>query len=139
MGLNQGGKPSAMAIQALIIQPDSDYEVREVEKDLRTFQEIVGGFIEDVPNDVCVLWCDEDGKSKRYPTNTLATYLWWKLEPEQEGRDVLRGTVLVTGKAEGDEPLPVPDEVVDLLKHIHRINLDSPSRYADDGPLYPQE
>jgi hypothetical protein len=109
-------------IQALIIQPDSTYEVRTIEQDIGTRQELVGGCIEAVHTEWATLWCDEDGIRHERPTNDLATYLWWKLNPDMEGVDILRGTVFVTGGGDdkGDS-LPVPDEVVQLFERLAQI------------------
>jgi hypothetical protein len=114
-------------IRALMIQPDNTYEVREIEQDIRTWQRLVGGYIEAVTTDHCIFWCDEDGKYKEQPCNTLATYLWWKISPEMETQDVLQGTVLVTGLDDGDQgdSLPVPDEVLELFGCIEQINRET--------------
>jgi hypothetical protein len=114
---------AARPIRALIIQPDNTYEVREIQQDIRTWQRIVGGYIEAVTTDHCNFWCDEDGNYKEQPCNTLATYLWWKISPEMETQDVLQGTVFVTGLDDGDQgdSLPVPDEVVELFVRIEQI------------------
>jgi hypothetical protein len=37
---------AARPIRALIIQPDDSYEVREIAQDIRTFQGLVGGYLE---------------------------------------------------------------------------------------------
>jgi hypothetical protein len=37
---------AAPPIKAIIIQPDSTYEVREIHQDIRTLQGIVGGHLE---------------------------------------------------------------------------------------------
>jgi hypothetical protein len=109
-------------IRALIIQPDNTYEVRVIDQTIRTLQSIVGGYIEAVTTEHCTFWCDEEGKLKERPCNTLATYLWWNLMPEMEGRDVLQGTVFVTGPAhEAMDSDPVSDAVVELFETIERI------------------
>lgn len=83
---------AAPPIRALIIRADNTYEIREVEQDLKTLQGIVGGYVEDIPTQDCVLWRDEESMLKDYSDNTLATYLWWNLCPPTEGRAVLQGT-----------------------------------------------
>lgn len=110
---------AAKPIRALIIQPNHTYEVREVEQDLDTFRSLVGGHSQAVSTGHCLFWRDEEGELKEYPANMAATYLWWKLNPEMEGRDDLQGPVLVTGPTdeEGDTT-PVPDEVIELLQRI---------------------
>lgn len=84
-------------------------------------QGIVGGYVEDIPTQHCVLWRDEESMLKDVPRNMLATFLWWKLCPPVAERAVLRGTVFVTGSAEGEWCEPVLDEVVELLERIEQI------------------
>jgi hypothetical protein len=113
---------AAPPIRAIIIQPDSSYEVRTIEQDIRTWQELVGGYIEAVHTEWCTLWCDEDGIRHERPTNDMATYLWWKLNPDMEGVDILRGTVFITGGGDdAGDSLPVPDEVVQLFERLAQI------------------
>ena len=84
---------------------------------------LVGGYIEAVSTDHCIFWRDE-GKLKELPRNTMATYLWWKVNPAMEGRDVLQGPVVVTGVTDDDgDSLPVSDEVVDLYERMEQIRL----------------
>ncbi len=52
----------------------------------------------------------------------MATYLWWKLSPEMEGKDLLQGPVFVTGLTDdASDSLPVPDEVVELYERMEQI------------------
>lgn len=112
---------AARPVRVLIIRPDDTHEVREIEQELRVLQGIVGGYIEDIVTPHGVFWCDEEGKLKSYPENTLATYLWWNLCPAMEGRDVLQGTVFVTGNADGEDTLPVPDDVIEYFERMRAI------------------
>ena len=80
-----------------------------------------GGHVEDIPTQHCVLWRDEESMLKDVPRNMLATFLWWKLCPPVAERAVLRGTVFVTGSAEGEWCEPVLDEVVELFERIEQI------------------
>jgi hypothetical protein len=113
-------------MRALIIQPDDSYELREIPQDIATWQGLVGGYVEAVSTEHCVFWCDEDGKGKGLPCNTMATYLWWKIAPEMESRDVLQGSVFVTGQADDDsDSLPVPDEVVDLYERMEQVRRET--------------
>lgn len=115
----------ARPIRALIIQPDDSYEVREIGQDIRTLQGIVGGdALEAISTERAVFWCE--GKNEELPCNNMATYLWWKLSPEMEGKDVLQGPVFVTGVADDDsDSLPVPDEVVHLYKRMEQIRRET--------------
>jgi hypothetical protein len=116
---------AAPPIRTLIIRADNTYEIREIEQDLKTLQGIVGGYVEDIPTQHCVLWRDEESMLKDAPRNMLATFLWWKLCPRVAERAVLRGTVFVTGSAEGEWCEPVPDEVVELFERMEQIRRDT--------------
>lgn len=108
-------------IQALIINPDGSHELRDIDQDLSTWQQLVGGYIEDIKTEHCVFWADEEGKLKDYPCNDLATYMWWNLAPHMEGRDVLQGTIFVTGDADGEWSKPVPPAIIDLFRRIEQL------------------
>ena len=112
---------AARPIRALIIKPDDTYEVCAIEPELKTLQSVVGGYIEDIVTQHCVLWRDEEGMLKDYSDNTLATYLWWNLCPPMEGRAILQGTVFVTGNADGEDALPVPDDVIEYFERMRAI------------------
>jgi hypothetical protein len=110
---------AARPIRAIIIQPDKAYEVRKNSQDIQTFQGLVGGYPGAFSTDHCVLWWNHEGKQQELPLNQLATYLWWNLVPEMDGRDALQGPVFVTGLTDdiGDST-PVPDDVIDYFKRI---------------------
>jgi hypothetical protein len=112
---------AAPPIRALIIYPDDTYELKTVEQDIEVFQRLVGGWVEAIPTEHATFWRDEDGEHKGCPLNTLATYLWWNLCPAMEGKEVLQGAVFITGNADGEWALPVPDEVVELFERIEQI------------------
>jgi hypothetical protein len=115
---------AARPIRALIIQPDDSYEVREIAQDIATFEGLVGGYVEAVSTEYAVFWCD--GKNEELPCNTMATYLWWKISPEMERKDVLQGSVFVTGLPDdASDSLPAPDEVIDLYERMEQIRLES--------------
>jgi hypothetical protein len=118
---------AARPIRALIIQPDNNHEVREIGQDVRTLQQLVGGYLEAFSSEHCVFWFHEEGALKGMPPNAMATYLWWKVCPEMEERDMLRGPVFVTGPHdEAGDSLPVPDEVIDLYERLEQIRQEHP-------------
>lgn len=115
---------AARPIRALIIQPDDSYEVREIAQDIDTFEGLVDGYVEAISTEHAVFWCD--GKNEELPCNTMATYLWWKISPEMERKDVLQGPVFATGLPDdASDSLPVPDEVIDLYERMEQIRLES--------------
>jgi hypothetical protein len=116
---------AARPIWALIIQPDDTYEVREIAQDIRTLQGLVDGYLEAWSTEHCVFWFNEEGALKGMPPNAMATYLWWKICPEMEERDMLRGPVFVTGPHdEAGDSLPVSDDVIDLYERLDQIRAE---------------
>ncbi|OBK44852.1 hypothetical protein A5655_13025 [Mycobacterium sp. 1081908.1] len=112
---------AAPPIRALIIQPDTTHEVREIEQDIRTFHGLVGGKPELFSTEHCTLWFNTV-QCARMPLNSMATYLWWTVCPEMEGRGALGGTVFVTGPADDCfDSLSVPDEIVELYERMEQI------------------
>jgi hypothetical protein len=115
-------------IRALIIQPDDTYEVREIAQDIRTLQGLVDGYLEAWSTEHCVFWFNEEGALKGMAPTAMATYLWWKICPEMEERDMLRGPVFVTGlHDEAGDSLPVSDDVIAYYESLEQI------RYATEG------
>lgn len=131
---------TAKPIKALVIRPDDSYEIKTVQQDLEAFQSIVGGYIEAVTTEHCVLWCNEDGKNVGLPINQMATYLWWKLQPEMEARDTLSGCVLITGPADSEgNSTPVPESVIDLYRRMEAARLETEDQSPNGGPDLPGE
>jgi hypothetical protein len=126
--MNQRGYASAvkaLPVEALIIQADGTYEVRQVDQDLATYRGIVGGYIEPVDAEGAILWCNEEAKIHGLPTNLMATFLWWQLNPDMEGLDELRGTVMVTGPAdEAGDSTPILPPVLDHFRKMVAIKLE---------------
>jgi hypothetical protein len=113
---------AAPPIRALIIYPDDTYELRTVKQDLKVLQGLVGGWIEAIPTDAACFWRNEDAEYEGCPVNSLATYLWWTLNPEMEGLEVLRGAIFLTGHDDGrSNSLPVPDEVIEYFDRMQAI------------------
>ncbi len=59
-------------IKVLVLSPDKEPEVREIENELETVQGIVGGYVEarywsTATTGLVVILCDEDGKLKEKP------------------------------------------------------------------------
>lgn len=117
---------SAPPIQAIVVQPDNSYEIREIKQDLATFKSLVGGgYLEAVYTYCCTIWCNEEGIRLEMPINPIATYLWWTLEPEMADRDIIRGPVFITGLAdEAADSLPVPDDVIDVFQRVAQLTKD---------------
>jgi len=113
---------AAPHIRAVVVQPDMSYEILEVEQDLVTFKGIVGDYLEAIYTYCCTIWCNGEGIRLEMPINRVATYLWWALQPEMAGRDIIRGPVFITGLAdEAADSLPVRDDVIDLFKRVAQL------------------
>jgi hypothetical protein len=84
---------------------------------------LVGGHIDSVSTDHCTFFFNQHGQRAGLPHgNRMATFLWWKIQPEVEERAMLRGSVFVTGLTDEDgDSLPVSDEVVALYERIEQI------------------
>lgn len=113
---------TAKPIRVLIINPDDTYETRTVEQELKVLQGLVGGWIEVIRTEPACFWANEDGKADGCPVNSLATYLWWVLNPDVEGLDTLRGPIFLTGHDDGHgDSLPISDEVIEKFEQVRAI------------------
>jgi len=93
-------------LKAIIINPDSTWQVNLIESGLNSLQTLVGGYIEAVStDDGTTIFINEEGKLDGLADNPLATALWWTLAPHMTGMDYLVGTAVVLGPVddEGDE------------------------------------
>lgn len=84
---------SESRIQALVIRPDQAYEVRKLDDKPSAYRKLVGdtdGTFE-VAN--ITIWCSNEPG----PFNSMASFLWWKLEPAIAELERLDGTVVITG------------------------------------------
>lgn len=111
-----------MTVRALVVMPDGTAQVRDIEPDSNSLNEIVGGWLEAIypANSRFGDWhayVDEEGKLKGLPVNQSATMLAYAAG--WAGRDVLVGPVVFLGSAgegedEGAEEGDVPPELVSL-------------------------
>ena len=87
-------------MRAIKKEPGRRAQVVEIENDLRTLQEAVGGYIETVtlPYGLCII-CNEEGRLMGLPFNTIFAGI------------PLVGTFLVVGTA-GEEFCDVPEKYV---------------------------
>lgn len=81
-------RKKSMSGELLVIKPDGSHTVSKLtdEPTLEALHEIVGGYIERVPYFTtieiggtvrnCLVFCNEDGKSKGLPINRTATLAW---------------------------------------------------------------
>lgn len=129
-----------MTIKALIIRPDCEYGIAEIEPTLSALQGIVGGYIKNVPlhlvaplSEEAHLYCNEEGKLDRLPVNPLATALVEHYRPGFTLRDVIVGTVVVLG-SRGAEEGDVPQDVIDTLSALSIVRENT----AHGTPMRPK-
>jgi hypothetical protein len=112
----------ATEVNAVIVHPDTNAEIKYIRTDLDTLQGIVGGLIEPIgPEDDAYgdwrAYCNEEGKVYGLRYNPVATRqaaaMGW---PGVDEGDFLVGTVVFVGDYDQDGDLTdVPDPV---LKHF---------------------
>lgn len=113
---------TAEPIRTLVIPPDGQAEIRDIPQEIRTLQELVGGYIQAVPAfhnadgyPRVLIWCNEDGMNLNLPINHRATALWWALDEQMRGIDSLNGTVLVTGGPDDEADITALPEFIERI------------------------
>lgn len=108
-------------IRVLVIEPGKNPEEREIDNDLKTMQELVGGFIEAVPmkfryadteeTDRVDLICNEEGKIFDMPRNRYIPELYY---------DVVCGTFFLAGVG-GEDFTSLTEDQIKRLKRKFTI------------------
>lgn len=109
---------TATPIKALIIRPDLSHAVDVIAQDAQTLRSLVGGHMGALHTDVATILFNEDGDRLGLPLNRMATYLWWKLCPQFEGVDSLRGCVVFAGVPERDLLTEVNPDLIRLYDEM---------------------
>lgn len=89
-------------MEVLIIEPGKTPHLADIKNDLKTLQEIVGGYIEVVypfENSICLI-CNEEGKLIGLPLNRSL-----------EDFDIIAGTFVIVGLGEDNFCSLTPDQV----------------------------
>ena len=83
----------AEMIKVLLVEPMEKPRVIEIERDLDTFHELVGGYLQTVYpwGSSCALICDDEGKYKGYRANRAL------VDEDGEPYDIVVGTFLICG------------------------------------------
>ncbi|MDB5243831.1 MAG: hypothetical protein JWP57_4457 [Spirosoma sp.] len=93
--------------KGIFIPQDTWLPAVEVEyESFADYQEAVDGYVEGISirEPSFTLYVNEEGKVRGLPINARATVLWWKLEPEMRGVDIVVGhAVLVPSSAAARE------------------------------------
>jgi hypothetical protein len=128
---------TAPPIRSLIIQADGSYEVRTIEQSQRALEEAVGGTWEPWHTEYATFIFNNESKLHGMPFNPKGTFLWWKLCPEMEHIEGLRGPVIVTGPLDdGIDFQPIEEAVLDLFRRMESIRLE---RSITEDPEMPGE
>ena len=99
-------------LKVVIIEPDDTVRITEIENDLKSYQEVVGGYIEAVTGRVATMYVNEEGLLRHLPPNPLAT-LFAEAILGRLGI-VLFGTALIVGPPDEEGmDTPVRQSVVD--------------------------
>jgi hypothetical protein len=93
---------------------------------LADYQHTVGGYIEIVRihGYPLLIVADEEGKVRGLPINKRATCLWWLLNPNGLGGDVLVGDVVIVGAEQKGELTDAPRNLVALLLETVRYRVE---------------
>lgn len=84
-------------IKAVIVDPDGTYRSTEIEYDFRSFQAVVGGYIEGVFGSEATIYVNEEGLLTGLPPNPFATLFAQRVLNAQV---LLVGTALILGPAD---------------------------------------
>jgi len=97
-------------MKVLIVEPNQEPREAEIDNNLKSLQEVVGGYIETVrlitPN--IVLICNENGKLTRLKPNRLV------------GNDIIAGTFFIAGDV-GEEFTDLTDKQILLFKAVFAL------------------
>lgn len=97
-----------MSIKVVIVKPNEEPKVEQIEDDLEVMQHIVGGLIQELPiSEDAAIICNEEGKLYGLPMNRPVF--------DQDGRlfDVIVGTFFVAGISDMSESfLSLSDEQI---------------------------
>jgi len=100
-------------IRAVIVDPDGTVQATQIENNLKSFQDIVGGYIEGVLGSEATMYVNEEGLLRGLPPNPVATQFAQFIL----GRNVLLvGTALILGPPDDEgSDTPVRPTVVGYL------------------------
>lgn len=97
-------------MKIIVLEPNKELEIREIEGTLKDYQELVGGYIEAVPtkNDNILLVCNEEGKLQG-------------LEPNfRIGENVIVGTAIFVGRDKEKFRGLTDEEIIEIKSWFFR-------------------
>lgn len=103
-------------IKVLIVEPEFTPYVAEIPNDLKTFQEIVGGYIEAPAyhDDVAVI-CNDEGKVLGLPLHRHVT----SPTNTSEWIDIIAGTFIISGKGEDGNFASLTQEQINKYRGMY--------------------
>jgi hypothetical protein len=127
-------------VTGIVIPHETKLSLQKVEfENLTDYQTAVGGYIETVhlEGHPLVIVADEEGKVKGLPVNRRATCLWWLLNPDGLGGDILVGDVVILGARKRGDMTDVPERLSALLldTHEYQVQVCLSRQYSNWVPI----
>ncbi|MGB8406301.1 MAG: hypothetical protein WCE30_19755 [Mycobacterium sp.] len=108
-------------VQALMIQADQTYEIRQIDDRPSTYKQLIGNIDRTFEVANMTIWCSSE---PNLPFNPMATFLWWKLEPAVAELVRLDGTVIVTGRPdEAGDATDLPTDILETYRDLEGARL----------------
>lgn len=107
-------------IRVVVIEPTKPPELREIKGDLKTLQELVGGYIEMLfIDEECHGWVNDDGKRLGLTPNNNATAIMNQYGPGLiPGDPGIVGTMVIAGSGDEGDDIDVPESFLAKLGPI---------------------
>ena len=105
-------------MKIIVVRPNEQPKIEEIENTLEAKQKIVGGYVEAFYpwDDELALICNEEGKLINLPLNRLL------LNEDGNPVDYIAGTFLICGAPIGSENFTsVPDELIDKYMKFFQL------------------
>lgn len=111
---------------------------------LEDYQAAVGGYIEPIYVAAAhlTIFANEEGKVRQLPVNRRATCMWWMLNPDMHGADVLVGDVVLCGSKRGHgSSTELPADLAKLILDTDRFRVEvrtvgDPEHWYEDGSYF---
>lgn len=103
-------------ITAVVVDPSGDVQVREIEDDFKTYQSLVGGYIEGVFGDGYTMYLNEEGAITGLPLNKKASGFVGHRSALGKGVSLF-GTVVILGPSDSEgNDTNVQQDIIDHFK-----------------------
>ena len=107
-------------VRGLLIPTSGKCQRLDLKPDLRTYQDLVGGYIQIIELRGAMIYADEEGKMKDLDPNDRATSLWWEHGSGMDripiiNRDYLVGPIVLVG-FDGEVEINLPEYFTEGLQ-----------------------